>query len=387
MEGFLKTGSLAEEGIRIENQLNMKISYFFYVIILFVFGCTPSGETIDPDSGNTSGNNNSSTVETKKSGEWTNENWGAGGLTVATKMSPKNFFFEFDVEKNNQSVMISTISSDINIGFDLLDTNGESVKNLIPTKSPSINEVLNIGHYILLVYAERKAVGKFQLNITGSKSGFTKKEFTTLKSNKTNWMDYGAGGDELTPRNDFYTFEVTENNSWVDFEMQSADVDISYKILNEQGTVVASEMNSRYRNTVKKLDIGKYTFMAGTKDRNAKGSYECLFHGNIKNLKKDEIVTEDFEDEIVSGVDNNTYKYEITENSYFDIDISSSDFPPVITIYDANNTKLASKNNTSFKYQYLLKYLSKGIYYIEIKRAGSLKPGGKYTIRAAGKFI
>lgn len=298
----------------------MKTTFTLLIITFFVIACSKS-ENQDP---NPDGSTAGSTKTSKKfSAEWLAQTGGAGGLQNPDSF--KNFQLEYEVEGNNQPIKYELTSSDLDVSFFLYDENGARMYDSPSGRSVSSEKTLNAGKYRIVVMAERNGLGKFSLTISGIKQDIVKISSKTLNSNEVAWSEQGGGGLYFTYRNHIYTFDVTENNTYVDIEMSSKDTEIGLYLYDQNSEVIIGDARQRSHYLLKKLNKGTYSIMAATATRGAKGKYKMNVYGKVDNLKKVDSQEKVFNGNWANVNDWKSYEIEVTDdNSVLDIELTSS---------------------------------------------------------------
>ncbi len=366
---------------------------------LFLSGCGGGG-SIDPTGSTPSGTNPPvvtppvvtppvvtppATPITKiVTGEWIAANGGAGGFT--NEESFKNFQYEYEVESNNQTVRFELKSNDLDVQFFLYKANGEKLIVSNKGRSVGVEAVLNAGVYKMVVMAERNGRGKFELSINALKKDIKRLESKTIRSTNGTWGEYGGGGFVRSPKNDFYTFEVTEDNTFVDIELESADTEIGLFVYDTNGEILARPTltSDRYLYFIKKLNKGKYSIMASSAKRNARGKYQVNVYGKVDKLIEKEYVTSIGEDTWKNGKDEQGWAVEVTENnSLLDVELSSTDYKVKFEIVDSSGKKVGSGNNNSNNVSDIIT-VQKGKYSIYVSPASQISLIGKYKLIIVG---
>lgn len=355
--------------------------------LLLMLGCSKTS-TVDP---NTSTTTAPSPPTTNPTGQWTATRSGGGFNNFD---SFKNYQYTFEVVGDNQPVSIALTSPDINVQYGLFNPLGQRIDIQGYDRAVSSKYSLNAGVYRVVVTADRRAIGKFSLVLTGTKDGASLIASQQLPSDTQTWGKLGGGGLEKTFRNHFYTFEVTDDNTTVDIELSSADTDIALFLYDALGERVAVATGNRYQFMLRPVKKGTYTVMAGTYTRGSVGNYQLNLFGKVTTLKRVESQT------LESGTQNwgplggggkdvtyknQFYTFDVTDD-YFSIDaeLESPDTDVALYVYD----KLGQPLNTSYfgdRSKYVVLNLNKGSYSV---MAATVKRGsiGNYNLRLMGKI-
>lgn len=321
------------------------------------------------------------------------QSWGplGGGGRARTL---KNHFYTFDVTDDNSTADIELFSAETDIAFTLYDALGQEVETTTGGRYQFLLKAVKKGTYTVMAATNvRAAVGNYQLNVFGKVANLKRVESQVVQSGIQTWGPLGGGGNVRTFKNHFYTVEVTEDNTPIDFAVESADVDVEMVIYNPLGQTIASDFfNSRNRFKVIILTKGTYTVMAATSMRGAVGNYQLNIFGKVANLKRVESQmlqsgTQDWGPlgggGAVKSTKNHFYSFEVTEeNSIVDLEIESADTETCLFLY--NNLDVAITQQQGSRYLFRIIATRKGTYTV---MAGTLSRGdaGKYSLRIFGK--
>lgn len=265
-------------------------------------------------------------------GEWFADKGGAGGTGTGAVFydSFKNFQYNFVVGADNQEVNIELSSKVIDVQLVILDPNGTKIYSSFTNRSVTRKLNLNSGTYRMVACAGRKAVGKFECKITGVLKDPALIESKVLQSGTQNWGTLGGGGRTKSLKNHFYTFEVTDDNTSIDVELESADTDVYLIVFNELGQpLFSSFVGSRYESTIQNIaKKGVYRLMAATATRGSVGKYQFNVVGKVSNLKKEKSPqVETVTGRWANGAAVDTYSLSVSSksNSHLDLELSSAD--------------------------------------------------------------
>lgn len=320
-------------------------------------------------------------------GQWSASDGGAGGFTNFDSF--KNFQYNFEIVGNNKRLDIDLESSDINLNYMIFDPLGNELLKRGSSKR-AFNEYvdqLSTGKYRFVVSADRRAVGRFTLKTTGTKSGLARIASQTLKTNTQNWGALGGGGRERTFKNHFWTFDITENNTSIDTELESADTDIYIMVYDELGQpIIRNTSGSRYQYFVGAAKKGTYTVMAATDKRGGVGNYRLNVFGKVANLKKIETQAQTLTGRWANKDAVDIYTLRLTSNnSPLDIEASSADTGVRMELQTNVGGKIESTqsaNNT----EVIVRELAQGTYRIQVRPSIKLVGGANYTLHVHGQF-
>ncbi|WP_149241788.1 hypothetical protein [Dyadobacter sp. 32] len=360
----------------------MKKHITFFLLITLLAGCVQDQDAAIK----------TALKEGMATGEWTAASTGGGFDNFS---SFKNFQYNFEVTDANQILVVELTSADIDVRYALFDDLGDRIETSATGRQVGgPYTAKRPGVYRVVVTAERRAIGKFSLKVAGTKAGLVPIPFQTLRSETQNWGPSGGGGLDKTFKNHFYTFEINDDNTSVDIELQSADTEVLLFLYDALGALVTSQSANRYEYILKLAKKGIYTVMVGSYKRASVGNYSLNIFGKVQNIKRvpsnSETKTDTWSAGKIGDI-GHTYSLEITSenNSPLDIELSSADTKVHIELQNAVGTyisQVAFSNNSVF---HVSKELPKGKYRLLIKPAGGSalnSPGGKYNLTVIGQF-
>ncbi len=318
-------------------------------------------------------------------GDWKAATGGAGGFNATETF--KNFQYNFEVAAANSPVAILLNSSDINVQFALFDPLGQRVDITSAGRSPYNQYTLNAGIYRVVIMAERQAVGKFIMSLSGAKAAATRIAAQVLQSGTQDWGTLGGGGNVKSTKNHFYSFDITDDNTTIDLEIESADTETSLILYNNLDVAVIKQWGKRYLFQLVAAKKGTYTVMAGTTNRGDVGSYKLRVFGKVTNLQPIPSVTSAATGNWPSGTSFDTYSIQIdANNSPLDIDLASPDIDVRITLQnnvgDRIDATCCPYKSTILTYE----NVSKGIYRIVVQSYITRPGPGKYSMNVFGRF-
>ncbi|MBN8826666.1 MULTISPECIES: hypothetical protein [unclassified Spirosoma] len=325
-------------------------------------------------------------------GSWTTTDGTSGGPDY----TPRNKFYSFDVASNNQPVSLTLTSSDINVGVSLYDPQGTRILDRGTGRTVILDKIVNAGTYSVMVYtSQRYDVGAFRLVGSGLSSGFTLRPSSRVQSTDVSFGSEGGGGGisnrpPFSPRNHYYTFEVTEDNAPVDINVVSANTSLWLYLSNSAGAEVAYTSGTQPagipRTMLTKLNKGTYGIYVGTGTRDATGKYTLEIFGKVQNLKQTLFDSAVQSDSYVGKNGSITYTLNVTEdNSVIDVSLRSPDIVGNMDLFDSKGTRLdyvTAANN----YLYLIEKVNKGTHKLVVTPGIGTSGVGKYTLSVYGKF-
>jgi hypothetical protein len=318
-------------------------------------------------------------------GEWVADKGGAGGNNNYDSF--KNFQYNFIVGFDNQEVSIELSSNVIDVQFAIYNPNGTKIYTSSSSRSEATLIKLNTGTYRMVVSSARRAVGKFQFNIIGIIGNPSIIPSEILQSGIQNFGVLGGAGSTYSFKNQFYTFDVVEDNFSIDVELESSDTDIELLIYDPLGkSLNYSFFNERYRYNVLAVKKGTYTVMVATNKRGDVGNYKLNVFGKVQNLKK--VVTQ------LSTIKGNwannsavdTYSLQLTANSSpIDIELLCPDAKGFIDFQNSTGKRIVYTVLPSTSVYIVRQDVAKGEYRIEVYPSKN-NGFGNYTLNVHGQF-
>jgi hypothetical protein len=203
-----------------------------------------------------------------------------------------------------------------------------------------------------------------------------------------------GGGNEYTPRNHVYSFEVTGNNQPVSLTLTSPDINVGFYVYNQNGEVVDRFGSGFGRNQTEDIIVnaGKYTVLVCSGQRYDVGTYTLKGRGLNSDFARIPALREldatvSFGAEGGGGTEitsrNHYYTFEVTaDNAIIDINLQSPESPVWLTLFGTAGQQI--------RYSYvsapahLIEKLNKGTYGLWL---GSSKRDaiGKYTLDIVGQ--
>ena len=323
-------------------------------------------------------------------GSWTT----VGGTSAGIAYSPRNKFYSFDVATNNQPVSLTITSADVNVGVALYDPLGVKIDGFGTARSLTVDKVVNAGTYSVMVYTgQRYDAGTFRLAGRGLASEFTLKPSARVQATNVSFGTEGGGGGfsnrvPVSPRNHYYTFDVTEDNTFTDITVSSADIAMWMNLRNPTGTQVAYNAGTVNgpRDFVEKLNKGTYGLYVASDKRDAIGAYSLDIFGKVENLKRATVNSAIQADSYIGKNGTISYNLTITEdNSTLDASIRSPDITGTLEILKPDGSRL-DYTIVASNYDYVVTTANKGVYKVVIKPGLGTSGIGKYTLSVYGKF-
>jgi hypothetical protein len=319
-------------------------------------------------------------------GEWIADKGGAGGTGYYESF--KNVQYSFDVGFEDQIVTIDLSAIDkIKVQFALFEPNGTRIDATSLNTSVQKEYKLKIGKYRLVVCGERRAVGKFQFIITGIIGNPVIIPSEIIKSDTQEWGALGGGGLDKTFKNHFYTFDITDDNSTIDLELESADTEVALYLYDNLGQRVFVEYGSRYEFKVIAAKKGTYTVMVATAKRSSIGKYLMRLQGKVNNIKRVEsqVITVSGRWANKDAEDIYSFRTTSTANAPLDIEVASPDANPYIYLQSSVGSNLELKvlpNRLNFM---VSRDYAQGTYRIRLIPGGN-REFGNYTLTLHGQF-
>lgn len=328
-------------------------------------------------------------IRSTEGAEWSQATWTGGGDAY----SPRNYFYTFDVIANLPASLTVT-SADINVGMYVYDENGAPVgyrSGFGHNESVSFTPK-NSGTYKVLVCSQnRNAEGEFTVRGQGLNSGFSLIPYNKIELLNQDFSQDGGGGEDLSPKNQLYTFEVTNINQPLDIDVISPNKSAWIRLFNPNGdpiTIYGSGnhpyfvFDSRTENVIK----GTYKLWVGTTVRDATAKTFVQIVGNVKNLQRTT-----FQRATISGsyqpnkID--YYQFKVTANdSPIDLAIITPNGSSTTSIYPPNSNNRVGAIFTFYPYDpYEVLKLDEGIYRVAVE-SGYGVSNGNYTLTLHGNI-
>ena len=326
------------------------------------------------------------------SGSWTT----ADGTSGGTEYTPRNKFYSFDVATNNQPVSLTLTSSDVNVGVSLYNPLGTRLVTRGTGRSVVLDQTVNAGTYTVMVSTgQRYDVGSFRLVARGLASEFTLRPTDRVQAASVSFGSEGGGGGignrfPISPRNHYYTFEVTEDNTITDINVAPAGVSMWLNLRSPAGAEVDYTLGllaaGAPRYSLKSLNKGTHGLYVGTGTRDAIGTYTLEILGKVKNLKQTVYDSAIQADSYIGKNGVITYTLTVTEdNTPLDISLRSPDIVGSAALFNPNGTQV-DKFTVPTNYDFLLKVVNKGVHKITVTPGSTTSGIGKYTLSVYGKF-
>ena len=362
-------------------QMKTKYIAVFSLLLSILSGCKKTSTEPNPDGSTDQPSKNSRSF----TASWVAENGGAGGMQ--NPESFKNFQLEYEVESNNQPLTYNLVSSDLDVSFFLFDANGARLFESESGRNVSAEGKFNSGKYRIVVMAERNGLGKFTLTISGIKKDIIKLPSNILNSGDKAWSEQGGGGLQSTFRNHVYTFEVTENNSFIDLEMVSKDTEIGLYLFDPTQLLLHAE-GQRSHYVLGKLNKGTYTIMAATAVRGSRGNYQLNVYGKAENLQQMASQEKVINGNWANGKSLDKYTFEVTENnSILDVELSSPAYGVLSAIINEKGEAVGGHVYGGGNSVYDIVRVQAGTYQIYVAPENSNETrSGNYKLVVFGKF-
>lgn len=314
-------------------------------------------------------------------GRWTDTD----GTSAGNDYSPRNRFYTFTVAGSNQPVSLTLSSPDINVGLALYDPLNNQLQYRNYGRSIEINETVNAGTYSVMVYTERRYdKGTFKLVGRGLDSEFTQRIDNRLTATDVSFGTEGGGGNDYTPRNHYYTFDVTSDNAFIDINAASATSGLWLSLFGPSGAQIRGTYVGTPRYLIEKLNKGTYGLWVGSGNRDAIAKYTLDVFGQVQNLKQTVFDFAQMADTYRGKNAVDTYTLTVTEdNTLLDATLRSPNDGGWLAIFDPSGVQLDA--TYSGNYRYLIKAVNKGQYKITVTNGGG-SGIGNYTLSVYGKF-
>jgi outer membrane protein OmpA-like peptidoglycan-associated protein len=219
---------------------------------------------------------------------------------------------------------------------------------------------------------------------------------SSIKGNiiKGHWKEYGGGGGNFSPRDHYYTFEVTQDNAEATFQLNAGNL-ASGLITSGNGQRVETIYGNGSSNKRRFQRAGTYNLYIATHDRYTVGEYELIANGPVRNFQqqKHAFWTQDkvsFGEEGGSTNDrsarNHQYIFEPEPDQSFDVNVESDGIKIHVVVIDPTGKRLGGKHYGNSGIDYVLSNAQqKGKYQIWVSPG---EPNGKggYKLEVAGNL-
>ncbi|QJW91260.1 hypothetical protein HNV11_18705 [Spirosoma taeanense] len=313
-------------------------------------------------------------------GSWTVADGTGGG----NDYTPRNHFYTFEVVTNNQPVSLTLTSPDINVGLYVYNPNGEEIGRSGFGRNQTEDVIVNSGKYKIMVCSGRRYdIGAYTLKGRGLSADFVRVAALRAKATEVTFGPEGGGGNEYTPRNHYYTFDVVADNSYTDLDIQSGETTLWMTLFGPSGAEVRYSGVGTPNHLNEKLNKGTYGFWLGSGRRDAISKYTLDIFGQVQNLKQYVFESSILKDEYRGKNAATTYTLNVTDNNtLIDVSLRSPDIRGYFNVYNPNGEEIGYSG--SGNYVALIRATTKGQYKIVVT---PLDSGiGKYTLSVYGRF-
>ena len=207
------------------------------------------------------------------------QNWGmlgGGGLAKTFK----NHFYTVEITDDNSSADIELESADTEVALYIYDELGQRIVNEYGNRYEFRIMAVKKGTYTVMVGTNsRGSVGSYRLNVHGKVQNLKKVE-SQVNTVKGNWANNAAA--------DTYSLEITSaNNSTLDMDLSSADVNVSVELQTGAGTYIFRKVSNKNEFIVSnELPKGTYRIVVKPYGSTGSGAYTLNVHGQFTNFKK-----------------------------------------------------------------------------------------------------
>ncbi len=217
-----------------------------------------------------------------------NDEWKTGGGGENFSYSPRNHWYTLDVTEDNSTIDLVQKSVNSDGSMWLFNSLGQQIFVVGRGRELGIIANINKGRYTVIAGTSGRGVrnATYNLSVNGQFTNLEKVVFQ--EANATGRIANGAGTyfASDSPRNEYHTFEVTDDNTSVDIIMESGDFDAIMWLFNPLGQVVASSNRGRSVGIVQGVSKGKYIISCGTDLQGSSGAYTLSVVGKFQNFAK-----------------------------------------------------------------------------------------------------
>lgn len=307
----------------------------------------------------------------------------------------RNFRYTFTINKDNGNLDITLESKDTDVSLWLYNPLGQLIHQVWGGRVRSVQSTnLKQGQYVVIAGTYvRGEKGSFSLTVKGTDSNLNLVNSETRIFTEE-WKTNGGGNDaSISYRNHHYTLDVTEDNSVLDVNLESANTDVSLWIFNPLGQRVGQVWGGRTRYMVADASKGRYLIVAGTNGRGVRnGSYTVNFNGQFTNLQR--VASQDISTtgSIVSGGGNNdasspkhdVYTLDVTDdNGSLDIVMESADFDGTFWLFNPLGQFVGQRWGS--RSLTMITSTVKGKYTL-VCGTNNIGSAGRYNLSVVGKF-
>ncbi len=218
-------------------------------------------------------------------GEW--KEYGAGGWNHLVN-SPRNHFYTFTIDRPIEELGIN-FQCTSNAYASIFSSSGQQIWNGSKGWEGQLRQKLNAGTYKLSIVIERYDKANYEINFEGPVSDFKQIEYQYNPYEEISFGEEGGGGNVLTPRSHYYTFEP-ERDTWYDISVESDGVPVWVTVYSPSNKQM--QENNHWQSdgvgfsSDKATEKGLYKIVVATTEPNARGSYRLDAVG--KFIKKPE---------------------------------------------------------------------------------------------------
>lgn len=142
-------------------------------------------------------------------------------------------------------------------------------------------------YYIIVGTQDRNVIGAtYKLNVNGQIGAVTPVLSQDICADG-NINNGGGLSSPNAPQNATYAFDVTEDNSSVDFIIESPDFNLAYWLYNPLGQRVSHSWGDRSLYDVQESGKGKWKIVVGTQDASVSGKFKICLVGKFQNFRKE----------------------------------------------------------------------------------------------------
>ena len=217
-----------------------------------------------------------------------NDEWKTNGGGYSNPNSFRNHIYAVNISENNTTLDIILTSTQADVVLWLYPPDrGNYLKRQSGDRTEFIVNEVNKGIYYVHVgtYSRREPEASYELNIVGKISEVKKIPSQTEIVNDV-WTNGGGYRKPDSPFNTIYTVDVTENNSVLDIELESNDVDVVFWVYDPNGVQLTSQRGDRYEFKVLSVNRGTYKIICSPYTEGANGNYTLSIVGQLNNFKK-----------------------------------------------------------------------------------------------------
>lgn len=326
----------------------MKTLIKFLFLFLFLYSCEIEDDSMTPN----------------PLGDFAFENIAIGpGGDYYNADSWRNHIYEMDINQDNAIISINATFADINGRIMILDSarNPESSSGNPATqvRLESV-ELDNMGKYFIVVAIEEDQEGSYTLIVNGEQVNEIFRVPAQIEgATGQEWTEAGGYYEPDSYRNVHFSFDVLEDDQFVDVVLKSQGTNSRLYILNSaRGTDASSGNPATYSALTHEFEqAGSYSIVVCSEE-NSSGTFDLSIFSReniIANFQKIESTTDCQNGSWIDGggfyeplsPNNKRFTFSVLEPTYIDVTCASTGTNNRISILDSAGNQFSSSGNPS----------------------------------------